>query len=120
MTRRTLAWPSAWLFGVLVAYASLYPFKGWWVQGISPIAFLWAPFPQYWTAFDLVSNLVGYVLTVEAVPTAVAEWTAETLKSPWMVILMLNVIGLMPLGLFGGLILALLASVRHPAVRWPL
>ena len=25
-----------------------------------------------------------------------------------------------PLGLFGGLILALLASVKHPAVRWPL
>src|SRR4030095_3948499 len=25
-----------------------------------------------------------------------------------------------PLGLLGGLILALLASVKHPAVRWPL
>src|SRR3989337_1958127 len=25
-----------------------------------------------------------------------------------------------PLGLFGGLILALLASVKNPAVRWPL
>ena len=27
---------------------------------------------------------------------------------------------MVPLGLFGGLILALLASVRHPLVRWPL
>src|SRR5262249_14049742 len=25
-----------------------------------------------------------------------------------------------PLGLFGGLVLALLASVKHPAIRWPL
>jgi TRAP-type C4-dicarboxylate transport system permease large subunit len=38
------------------------------------------------------SNLVGYVLTVESVPTAVAEWTARTLSSPWMVIFMLNLI----------------------------
>lgn len=30
------------------------------MQGISPIAFLWAPFPQYWTGFDLASNFVGY------------------------------------------------------------
>jgi tripartite ATP-independent transporter DctM subunit len=45
------------------------------------------------------SNLVGYVLTVEAVPTAVAEWTAETLKSPWMVILMLNLI-MVTVGMF--------------------
>ena len=45
------------------------------------------------------SNLVGYVLTVEAVPTAVADWTAETLKSPWMVILMLNFI-MVTVGMF--------------------
>lgn len=45
------------------------------------------------------SNLVGFVLTVEAVPTSVAEWTAETLKSPWMVILMLNLI-MVTVGMF--------------------
>ncbi|HNR61698.1 TRAP transporter large permease [Thauera mechernichensis] len=45
------------------------------------------------------SNLVGFVLTVEAVPTAVAEWTVETLKSPWMVILMLNLI-MVTVGMF--------------------
>lgn len=38
------------------------------------------------------SNLVGYVLTVESVPTQVAEWTARTLQSPWLIILMLNLI----------------------------
>ena len=61
MTRRTLAWPSAWLFGVLVAYASLYPFEGWRVQGSNPFAFLTEPLPRYWLAFDVFSNLVGYV-----------------------------------------------------------
>ena len=61
MMRRTLAWPSAWLFGVLVAYASLYPFEGWRVQGSNPFAFLTEPLPRYWLAFDVFSNLVGYV-----------------------------------------------------------
>ncbi|MBI2308556.1 MAG: TRAP transporter large permease [Rhodocyclales bacterium] len=45
------------------------------------------------------SNLVGYVLTVEAVPTAVAEWTVKTLETPLMIILMLNLIMLV-VGMF--------------------
>jgi len=45
------------------------------------------------------SNLVGYILTVESVPTAVAQWALETLKSPVMIILMLNVIMLV-VGMF--------------------
>ena len=61
MTRRTLAWPLVWLFGALVVYASLYPFTGWRVQGGNPFAFVVAPLPRYWLAFDVFSNLVGYV-----------------------------------------------------------
>ncbi|GGO84076.1 membrane protein [Marinobacterium nitratireducens] len=45
------------------------------------------------------SNLVGYVLTVEAIPTHVAEWALETLKSPVMIILMMNLIMLI-VGMF--------------------
>jgi len=45
------------------------------------------------------SNLVGYVLTVEAVPTAVATWAVEVLKSPWAIILMMNLIMLV-VGMF--------------------
>ena len=45
------------------------------------------------------SNLVGYILTVESVPTAVAQWALETLKSPVMIILMLNLIMLV-VGMF--------------------
>ncbi len=50
----------------------------------------------------------------------------EIIAAAWPIIVagLLNTILLslivVPLGLFGGLILALLASVRHPLVRWPL
>jgi VanZ family protein len=44
----------------MVVYASLYPFTGWRDQGGVPLAFLKAPFPQYWTGFDIAANLVGY------------------------------------------------------------
>lgn len=59
-THRSSAWPLALLFTATVVYASLYPFEGWRLQGVSPTAFLFAPLPQYWTVFDLVSNLLGY------------------------------------------------------------
>jgi C4-dicarboxylate transporter DctM subunit len=45
------------------------------------------------------SNLVGYVLTVEAVPAMVAQWSVEVLKSPGMIILMMNLIMLV-VGMF--------------------
>ncbi|AWI74276.1 hypothetical protein CEW83_02775 [Parazoarcus communis] len=38
------------------------------------------------------SNLVGFVLTVESVPTAVANWAMTTLESPFLIILMMNII----------------------------
>lgn len=45
------------------------------------------------------SNLVGYVLTVESIPTLVAEWAQETLKSPELILLMMNIIMLV-VGMF--------------------
>ncbi len=44
----------------LIVYASLYPFAEWRDQGISPLRFLTAPLPRYWTGFDVGANLVGY------------------------------------------------------------
>lgn len=44
----------------LIVYASLYPFAEWRDQGISPLRFLTAPLPQYWTGFDVGANLLGY------------------------------------------------------------
>lgn len=45
------------------------------------------------------SNLVGYVLTVEAVPAAVAKWAVDVLQSPVLILLMLNLIMLV-VGMF--------------------
>ena len=60
VTRRTAAWPLAWIYGLLIVYASLYPFDPWRVQGIAPWAFVLAPLPRYWTGFDVISNVLGY------------------------------------------------------------
>ena len=49
------------LYVVLTAYASLYPLEGWHNHGLSPLAFLDAPWPRYITAFDLAVNLLGYM-----------------------------------------------------------
>lgn len=59
---KTSAWPLALLCALLIVYASLYPFTGWRDQGLSPLGFFWAPFPQFWTGFDVGVNLAGYAL----------------------------------------------------------
>lgn len=59
---RSSAAPLALLYAALIAYASLSPFTGWSV----PVGVQWfglghLPWPRYWTAFDVVSNLIGYM-----------------------------------------------------------
>jgi VanZ family protein len=49
------------VYVLLVAYASLYPLAGWRGFGLSPLAYLSAPWPRYVTAFDVAINLMGYV-----------------------------------------------------------
>lgn len=58
---KTSAWPLGGMYVVLVVYASLYPFEGWRDQGPLPLGFVLAPWPQYWTAFDLWANVLGYM-----------------------------------------------------------
>ena len=58
---RSSATPLAWLYAALIVYASLYPFTPWRVPGVPPLAFLTLPWPKWWTWFDLVSNLFGYL-----------------------------------------------------------
>ncbi|AQG97543.1 teicoplanin resistance protein VanZ [Burkholderia sp. KK1] len=48
-------------YAALVVYGSLYPFSGWRSLGLSPFAFLADPLPQYLTAFDVVTNVLGYM-----------------------------------------------------------
>ncbi|MEP6876553.1 MAG: VanZ family protein [Burkholderiales bacterium] len=58
---RSSAAPLAWLYAALIAYASLYPFTEWRLPGVSPLAFLTLGWPHWWTWFDLVTNLIGYI-----------------------------------------------------------
>jgi VanZ family protein len=58
---KTAASPLALIYAVLIVYASLYPFADWRDQGIEAWAFLLAPRPRYWTAFDVAVNVAGYV-----------------------------------------------------------
>jgi VanZ family protein len=48
-------------YAALVVYASLHPFSGWRDLGLSPLAFLDAGWPRYWTAFDLAANVMAYL-----------------------------------------------------------
>lgn len=45
---------------LLIVYASCYPFSGWREMGVSPLAYLFAPLPRYWTGFDVATNVLGY------------------------------------------------------------
>jgi len=58
---RSSAVPLAGMYAALIVYASLYPFSGWTVPGVSIWSFLSLRFPHWWTVFDLVSNLLGYL-----------------------------------------------------------
>ncbi len=57
LARRSFA-----VYTVLIVYASLYPFVGWSSLGIAgPFDYLWEPMPRYLTAFDVVTNILGYL-----------------------------------------------------------
>jgi len=62
MPPRSSAWPLAGIYAALIVFASLFPFEGWRVQGVDPLAFLTARIPPpYWTWFDVNTNVAGYV-----------------------------------------------------------
>jgi VanZ family protein len=58
--QKTAAWPLAGIYAALIVYASLYPFENWRSQGVDWTAFVFAPWPKYWTGFDVLSNVLGY------------------------------------------------------------
>jgi VanZ family protein len=58
--RQTSAWPLSQLCVAVIVYASLYPFDQWRDQDIAPWAFLVAPWPKYWSGFDVAANVLGY------------------------------------------------------------
>lgn len=48
-------------YTLLVVYASLYPFHGWRVPPENMLGFVLAPWPRYYTLFDLLLNILAYV-----------------------------------------------------------
>jgi VanZ family protein len=48
-------------YAALVVYASLHPISGWRDPGLALLAFLDAPWPRWWTGFDLAINVVVYI-----------------------------------------------------------
>jgi VanZ family protein len=50
------------VYAVLIVYASLHPCSGWkFSKTPSPFLFLNTRWPEYWTAFDIVFNIVAYL-----------------------------------------------------------
>ena len=88
MTRhRSSAVPLAWLYGALIVYASLYPFAGWRVPGAGPLDFLLLGWPRWWTSFDLVSNLLGYMPLGFLLFVAGLRSGRSTASSAWLAFL---------------------------------
>jgi VanZ family protein len=64
---------------LLIVYASWYPFSGWRSSGLSPFVFLNLIPPRYWTGFDVLVNIVGYIpfgtlLVLAMYPLARGVW----------------------------------------------
>ena len=76
---KTATLPLALALVCLIVYASLYPFTDWRNQGISPLVFLTAPLPKYWTGFDVAANVLGYaplgfLLTLASLRSGHIRW----------------------------------------------
>jgi VanZ family protein len=68
-------------YTLLVAYASLYPFRMWRGPVEGALSFVVAPWPRYYTFFDLMANVVAYIplgflLALTALPWMAARWAA--------------------------------------------
>lgn len=46
---------------VALVYGSLYPASGWHASGLPAFAFMFEPWPRYWTGFDVATNVAVYV-----------------------------------------------------------
>ena len=68
-------------YTLLVAYASLYPFRTWRGPTDGAFSFLLAPWPRYYTFFDLLVNVLAYVplgflFALAALPYLAPRWAA--------------------------------------------
>lgn len=66
----------AYLF--LIVYASWFPFSGWRDLGLGPLDYLSAPLPKYWTKFDALINIAGYIPLGMLIVYALHPWVRRT------------------------------------------
>ena len=88
---KTAASPLALMYAVLVVYASLYPFAEWRDQAILPWSFLLAPFPRYWTRFDVAINVAGY-LPLGSMLALSALRTGRSRQALWLPVVLAGVL----------------------------
>ena len=78
-----LAWIFAVAYLLVIAYASLQPFSGWWTPPEEIRRFLMAPWPRYITLEDVLINIVAYV----PLGFLVARALMRTVRNPRAVLL---------------------------------
>ncbi len=59
--RSTFARAGLLMYTFLISYASLHPLSNWRDIGLPLFGFLRGPMPYYWTGFDVVTNIIGYL-----------------------------------------------------------
>lgn len=109
---RSLATPVAWVYALLVLYASLYPFAGWrWPPGLEVQALLVLPWPPWRVPFDEVANLAGYL------PLGLlATLAARRSGLGWTGTLSVGLLGPVALS-YGCEVLQQFLPTRHPSLR---
>ncbi|SDH48000.1 VanZ like family protein [Duganella sp. OV458] len=69
---------------LLIVYASWFPFSGWHNQGLSPFIFLeTTKMPRYWTLFDAITNVIGYI----PLGTLIAYALYPRIKNIWALLI---------------------------------
>ena len=59
--QRSAVWGLVAAYAALIGYASLYPFAPWQGTGLPWRGFITQPLPHYWTGFDVLVNVLGYL-----------------------------------------------------------
>jgi VanZ family protein len=70
-------------YAAVIVYASLHPFQSWRNPGIDPWEFVLAPWPKYWTSFDLLTNWLAYVPL-----GALMVWTFHPRYRAWLAVIL--------------------------------
>lgn len=76
----------AYLF--LIVYASWYPFSGWQNDNLAALADVIRQWPRYWTWFDVLTNIVGYVPLGMLLVFVMYPWLRR-----WLAVLLATLIG---------------------------